>query len=309
MTPPPLSLESATSPVSSNNAIRMDPTFSDVLLLVGTSKIPIFAHAAILSQNCKYYAKGVEIDAKRSKSLRAVLSHPDVEIETLHTILEFIYTGTAKVALFADQRLLPSVKSRCLDHFAANILTAKNAFEFYTLCDTLGQQDFKDSALLKAASNVLAAVDATCCGMHGEQLEPLIRFKRLGSADKWRLLISWAKAQQACEDLSIEAGITTDFDAVKKRDDIAGFCSFTPTQVRLLFRASEHEFSEDAFHQVCDGKRNILTVIKTAHGRVVGGFAGSAWNSSGERIAVDELCLRGLKRWRLYPTARDAKSL
>ncbi|KAJ3077012.1 hypothetical protein HDU98_009413 [Podochytrium sp. JEL0797] len=134
-----------------------------------------------------------------------------MEIETLHTILEFTYTGTAKVeesllskvALFADQLLLPSVKNQCLAHFAAKVLSPKNAFEFYVLCDSFGHQKLKDAALLKAASNM------TCP----------FRFNRLENAGKWRLLVGWAKVQQACEELSIEAGITTDFDPAKCRDD------------------------------------------------------------------------------------------
>ncbi|KAJ3075518.1 hypothetical protein HDU98_007891, partial [Podochytrium sp. JEL0797] len=52
-------------------------------------------------------------------------------------------------------------------------------------------------------------------GMSGEQLDALIRFKRLQNVDKWRLLIGWVKAQQGSEELSIEAEITTDFDADK----------------------------------------------------------------------------------------------
>ncbi|KAJ3073713.1 hypothetical protein HDU98_000849 [Podochytrium sp. JEL0797] len=162
------------------NAIRLDPTFADVLLLVGPSKTPVFAHANILSQTCEYYnkalsetwsdssvvvAKDVEIDAKRSKSLRAVLSHLDVKDETLHTILEFIYTGTAtveesllsEVALISDLLLLPSIKDQCLEHFAAN-LTPVNAFDFYALCDTLGNEKLKEEAPLKAGSNITEAV-------------------------------------------------------------------------------------------------------------------------------------------------------
>ncbi|KAJ3058313.1 hypothetical protein HDU98_005597, partial [Podochytrium sp. JEL0797] len=131
---------------------------------------------------CEYYNKalsetwsdsfmvvpeGVEIDTKRYKSLRAVLSHPDVKVETLHTILEFIYTGTAQVedsllsdvTMMADLLLLPSVKDQCLAHFAANALTPINAFEFYVLSDTIRNEKFKDEALLKAGSNLTEAVE------------------------------------------------------------------------------------------------------------------------------------------------------
>ncbi|KAJ3062796.1 hypothetical protein HDU98_001348 [Podochytrium sp. JEL0797] len=90
------------------------------------------------------------------------------------------------------------------------------------------QQAFKDSALLKASSNMAEAVDCgrdVLRGMSTEWLDPLIHVKRLGSADKWRMLIGWVKAQQGCEELSTEAGITTDFDADKARLDIADLLS------------------------------------------------------------------------------------
>ncbi|KAJ3069517.1 hypothetical protein HDU98_007401, partial [Podochytrium sp. JEL0797] len=147
--------------------------------------------------------EGIRIDPKRAKSLRAVLSHPDVEIETRHKILQFIYTGTAKV----EESML-----------------SKNAFEFHVLCDTPGHHEFKDLAILEAASNMVEAVEYgrdVLSGMSAEHLDSLIRFKWLGKADKWRLLVGWAKARQGCEDLSIDAGITPDFNADKGRDDIA----------------------------------------------------------------------------------------
>ncbi|KAJ3077010.1 hypothetical protein HDU98_009411, partial [Podochytrium sp. JEL0797] len=241
-----LALVRETSLVTFNNAIRLDPTFSDVLLLVGPSKTPVFAHANILSQNCEYYATalsqrwddsvalpdGVEIDKERSKSLRAVLSHPDVEIETIYAILEFVYTGSAeipdpmilKVALFPHQLLLPFVKNLCLEHFADNVLSPKNAFEFYILCDTLGHRKFKHKTLWMASSNMPEAVNCGRTVLHdmtGDQLGPAMRFPGFLTAEKWRLLIGWAKAQQSSTHISLEAGIGAPFDIEQARDDIA----------------------------------------------------------------------------------------
>ncbi|KAJ3065592.1 hypothetical protein HDU98_011059, partial [Podochytrium sp. JEL0797] len=380
-----LSLASETSLVDSNNAIRLNSAFSDVLLLVGPSKTPIFAHANILSQNCEYYGKalsetwsdssvvvpeGVEIDEKRLKSLRAVLTHPDVEIETMTVILEFIYTGTAtvadsmhsKVALFADQLILPSVKTQCLKHFAANVLTPRTAFEFYVFCDTLGDEQFKAEALLKAGDKMKEAVEggrAVLSALGVDQLMTMIRHRRMTPVNKWRLLVGWAKARQGCEDVSIESGMTADFNAEKAREDICDFvpvarlCSIAigpfkrtvvplveilsgnirsllsehfgchvgdrwgtvladkskvldrecmasllqelqqvtsavPTKLNLLFRASENSFEASKFHKSCNGKRNTLTLVKTEHGRIVGGFVDSAWDSNGKPIAANE---------------------
>lgn len=49
--------------------------------------------------------------------------------------------------------------------------------------------------------------------------------------------------------------------------------------IQLLYRASQHSFSVDRFHQCCDGTNNTLTLAKTEFGRVLGAFCGVAWQS------------------------------
>ena len=59
---------------------------------------------------------------------------------------------------------------------------------------------------------------------------------------------------------------------------------FFPKQVfefKLLFRASENNFSASKFHQVCDGKRNTLVLAETEYGKIVGGFNPFPWGSQG----------------------------
>ena len=52
----------------------------------------------------------------------------------------------------------------------------------------------------------------------------------------------------------------------------------TSLQTLLLYRASEHEFSSEAFHEQCDKKGPTIVVIRNEHNHVYGGYASVSWN-------------------------------
>jgi hypothetical protein len=64
----------------------------------------------------------------------------------------------------------------------------------------------------------------------------------------------------------------------------------------LLYRATRDRFSSQAFHSKCDGKGNTITIIKNNLNYVFGGYASSAWNSSGEWIDDPNAFLFSLRR-------------
>ena len=49
----------------------------------------------------------------------------------------------------------------------------------------------------------------------------------------------------------------------------------------LLWRGSRDGFGSTAFHRLCDGKPNTLTVIKNKVGFIFGGFTAVPWSSAG----------------------------
>ena len=55
----------------------------------------------------------------------------------------------------------------------------------------------------------------------------------------------------------------------------------------LQYRASRDGFDSEEFHKRCDGISNTLTIIKSEHGNIFGGFTGKAWESSGEYYEED----------------------
>ncbi len=64
----------------------------------------------------------------------------------------------------------------------------------------------------------------------------------------------------------------------------------------LLYRATRDGFTGKAFHSKCDGKGNTITIIKNNLNYVFGGYASSAWNSSGNYIKDPNSFLFSLRR-------------
>jgi len=49
----------------------------------------------------------------------------------------------------------------------------------------------------------------------------------------------------------------------------------------LLWRGSRDGFDAAAFHRLCDGQANTVTVIKNTNGFIFGGYTSIPWSSSG----------------------------
>ena len=64
----------------------------------------------------------------------------------------------------------------------------------------------------------------------------------------------------------------------------------------LLYRATKDGFHGRAFHSKCDGKWNTITIIKNNLNYVFGGFASSAWNSSGNYVNDPNAFIFSLRR-------------
>ena len=45
-------------------------------------------------------------------------------------------------------------------------------------------------------------------------------------------------------------------------------------QINLLYRASEHNFTSESYHKVCDEHESLITIIKSNYGNIFGGYSG-----------------------------------
>ena len=50
---------------------------------------------------------------------------------------------------------------------------------------------------------------------------------------------------------------------------------------RLLYRASEHEYTARSFHEYCDDKEPTLVIIKSSGGWIFGGYTTKLWSGDG----------------------------
>ena len=58
-------------------------------------------------------------------------------------------------------------------------------------------------------------------------------------------------------------------------------------EFKLLYRASENDFSVAKFHKNCDNKSDTLIIAKTEFGRVVGAYTPLKWNSNAANYVND----------------------
>ena len=49
---------------------------------------------------------------------------------------------------------------------------------------------------------------------------------------------------------------------------------------KLIFRASEHGYSAESFHDYCDDKGPTLVIIKSSGGWIFGGYTTQSWSKS-----------------------------
>ena len=69
---------------------------------------------------------------------------------------------------------------------------------------------------------------------------------------------------------------------IKQDMDFFDLLSTTFPSIRkfnFLFRASDHQFSAKKFHEHCDDKGCTLTIIKSNHGNIFGGYTSKSWKS------------------------------
>ena len=54
----------------------------------------------------------------------------------------------------------------------------------------------------------------------------------------------------------------------------------TIRRFQLLFRASDHNYSADKFHEYCDNKPGTISIIKSSCGNIFGGYTSKSWTSN-----------------------------
>nr|XP_037869906.1 uncharacterized protein LOC101742787 isoform X2 [Bombyx mori] len=62
---------------------------------------------------------------------------------------------------------------------------------------------------------------------------------------------------------------------------INNWCGTPKQSWRLVFRASTHGYSAQAFHSHCDGISPVLLLVQLSRGEVVGGYSSAGWGPGG----------------------------
>ena len=77
------------------------------------------------------------------------------------------------------------------------------------------------------------------------------------------------------------------------------------TKMELIYRASRDGDSSKNFHNMCDGKSNTLTVIKTSVGKRFGGFSQGKWESEQKYISDEKAFLFSIDEKEFYFIKKD----
>lgn len=87
-----------------------------------------------------------------------------------------------------------------------------------------------------------------------------------------------SKILQGDDDISLSNLI---FDTLKKQK---GNEDIKSMDTQLLFRASDHGYSSDKFHEYCDEKGSTITIIVNEYNHVFGGYAKESWQKPERQI-------------------------
>ena len=92
--------------------------------------------------------------------------------------------------------------------------------------------------------------------------------------DNIRLKISQCCLKNPSELLPDTQPVNKQYDS--KLREWAGDCKW-----KLLYRASEHGYTSESFHDYCDDKGPTLVIIKSSGGWIFGGYTTESWSGDG----------------------------
>ena len=100
-----------------------------------------------------------------------------------------------------------------------------------------------------------------------QQIEVGLLFIRKGT----RLL------SQKEKNFFIDSKVLTMRNSVSKDIKFISDSLCRPSALNLLFRASEHSFSEKTFHKLCDKTLDTFVLVRTEFGKTLGGYSHYSW--------------------------------
>ena len=89
------------------------------------------------------------------------------------------------------------------------------------------------------------------------------------------IMLKYSKKIIGCGLLTIKE----DLDLFEALDELLNIKRF-----QLLFKASDHDYSEDKFHKLCDNKGATVTIIQSDYGNIFGGYTSKSWTSNCEWV-------------------------
>ena len=82
------------------------------------------------------------------------------------------------------------------------------------------------------------------------------------------------------ESLSFSSNVLLDTHIINHQYDDYLIEWFGGLQWKLIYRASEHDYTTESFHEYCDNQGSTLILIKSSEGWIFGGYTTQSWETS-----------------------------
>ncbi|KAI9343992.1 hypothetical protein BDR26DRAFT_932939 [Obelidium mucronatum] len=132
--------------------------------------------------------RGVKLNPQATKSIKAVLTHPNADCAT-------------QVAYFADELALPSLVQQCLAHYAKHYVQTENTLLFTMLCLDLNHPEFLEEAYkeaddIKWLMKVIQAGRSTLADADVADVERVVKDLPIFPWKEARKVSTWIMARQ-----------------------------------------------------------------------------------------------------------------
>jgi hypothetical protein len=192
-----------------------NPHLSDVILLAGVEKSPVYAHSFVLRANSTFYETNLSGRWEQTSNDQAkqyTINHPEIEPDVLLIILAKFYTGCCEIP---QDKLLDVAKAAgylllydelglsCVQYFEEHHLSAKNAFTFFKFATQQRHTQHQFCAIHALLEYIERAVYHDKEGLavlDVDEIGVIVAAPILSDEEKWLLLTHWIIAQHSGTD-------------------------------------------------------------------------------------------------------------
>ncbi|XP_076064156.1 uncharacterized protein LOC143038603 isoform X2 [Oratosquilla oratoria] len=278
-----------------------DKESADIIFVVGREETHIPAHKLILKSRCKSFGEdsGGQVCVIPGSAVSPGASHTTIRLSQyqpaiFRQVISYIYTGKVVMSdsgVFemygvAHDLGMEELCQHCEDHITGT-MSPHNACTFFMAALNMEHRT-GDSQVFAEEVEPTGAVPM-------ELSLERYRYAALPNKFKDNAATAEDKRLQPRVSLKLFAGSQILINEKMTLQRVLNSWYGVGKQMwRLVYRASTHGYSADAFHRHCDGIAPTYTIVLGQHGEICGGFSDVPWSKTsmkGRYVASDKAFL------------------